>query len=48
MYLYYKRLGNEMIVKKPHDDDLLVTASLFKMVEDFVFAMSTLSMKDLG
>ena len=48
MCLYYKRLGNDMIVVGVYVDDLLVTASLSKLVEDFYAAIGTLSFKDLG
>ena len=48
MCLYYKRDDNDTTLVGVYVDDLLVIASIPRVVKDFFDTMSTLSIKDLG
>ena len=47
MCIYYKSMGNDMIVVGVYVDDVLVTATTAALVQDFFISMGSLSIKDL-
>ena len=48
MCIYYKSMGNDMIVVGVYVDDVLVTATTAALVQDFFISMGSLLIEDLG